>query len=62
MGTNIKIARIRKGLNQDELSALANISRCTLSKLEKGKADPKRSVMLKLSNILDTPVYELFFN
>ena len=39
MGINIKIARIRKGFNQDEPCALANISRCTLSKLEKGKLD-----------------------
>ena len=62
MGINIKIARIRKGFNQDELCTLANISRCTLSKLEKGKLDPKRSLMLKLSHILDTSVDELFFN
>ena len=61
MGTNIKIARISKGFNQEEFCKLINVSRCTLSKLEKGKGDPKRSLMIKISNALEKSVSELFF-
>ena len=60
MGTNIKVARIRKGLNQDQLCELVKISRCTLSRLEQGKLDPKLSLMIKISNVLDVSVEELF--
>ncbi len=61
MGVNIKIARIRKRMSQDDLCKLISISRSTLSKLENGEHDPKRSLMIKISETLDTPVQELFF-
>lgn len=61
MGVNIKIARIRKKMSQDDLCKLISISRSTLSKLENGEHDPKRSLMIKISETLDTPVQELFF-
>ena len=61
MGINIKVARIRKGMNQDELCELISISRSTLSKLENGEMDPKRSLMLEMAKVLETPVQELFF-
>ena len=60
MGTNIKVARIRKGLKQEQLCELVKISRCTLSRLEQGKLDPKLSLMMKISNVLDASVEELF--
>ena len=60
MGTNIKVARIRKGLNQEQLCELVKISRCTLSRLEQGKLDPKLSLMMKISNVLDASIEELF--
>lgn len=61
MGINIKIARIKKGLKQAELCEMANISAGTLRKLENGKTDPKRSVMLRVAEALGEPVNELFF-
>lgn len=60
MGINIKVARIRKGMKQDDLCKLISISRSTLSKLENGECDPKRSLMIKISNALDVSVQELF--
>lgn len=61
MGINIKVARVRKGINQDELCKMISISRSTLSKIENGEHDTKRSLMLKMSEALDTSVQELFF-
>lgn len=61
MSVNIKIARIRKGMNQEDLCEMISISRSTLSKLENGEMDPKRSLMLEISKVLETPVQELFF-
>ena len=53
MGLNLKIARLKKNLTQDELCKLANIGRTTLSKLENGEGNPSRNLMLKLSEILN---------
>lgn len=61
MGLNLKIARIKKGLTQEELCELVGIGRTTLSKLEQGKTKPKMDTMEKLSIALEIPVIELFF-
>lgn len=62
MGINLKIARLKKDLTQDELCKLADIGRTTLSKLENGEGNPSRNLMIKLSEILDTTVEDLFFS
>ena len=61
MGLNLKIARLKKNLTQDELCKLANIGRTTLSKLENGEGNPSRNLMLTLSEILNTTPEYLFF-
>ena len=62
MGLNLKIARLKKNLTQDELCKLANIGRTTLSKLENVEGNPSRNLMLKLSEILNTTPEYLFFS
>ena len=62
MRFNLKIARIKKGLSQEELSKMIDISRTTYRNIESGKTEPKRNVMEKLSEALDTPIMDLFFN
>ncbi|MFR1851596.1 helix-turn-helix transcriptional regulator [Clostridium sp. 1001270J_160509_D11] len=62
MRLNLKIARIKKGLSQEELSKMIDISRTTYRNIESGKTEPKRNVMEKLSEALDTPIMDLFFN
>ena len=62
MGLNLKIARLKKNLTQDELCKLANIGRTTLSKLENGEGNPSHNLMLKLSEILNTTPEYLFFS
>lgn len=62
MNLNLKIARLKKGLSQDDVCRLSGIGRTTLSKLENGEGDPKLSVMLKLSGVLEISIEELFFS
>lgn len=62
MRLNLKIARIKKGLSQEELSKMIDISRTTYRNIESGKTEPKRNVMEKLSKVLDTPIMDLFFS
>lgn len=62
MGINLKIARIKSGLTQEELCKKVNVGRVTLSRLENGEGNPSRDLMLKLSKVLGTPVQELFFS
>ncbi|QEZ68948.1 XRE family transcriptional regulator [Paraclostridium bifermentans] len=61
MGVNLKIARIKKGLSQEDVCELARVGRVTLSKLENGEGNPRRDLMIRLSKVLETPVEELFF-
>ncbi|MGL5330173.1 MAG: helix-turn-helix transcriptional regulator [Peptostreptococcaceae bacterium] len=61
MRYNLKLARMKKKMSQEEVCEKANISRSTLSKLELGKIEAKESLMIKLANILDVPVEEIFF-
>ncbi|MDF2612875.1 MAG: putative phage transcriptional regulator [Clostridia bacterium] len=62
MGIDIKIARIKKGIKQQDLARELGISKQYLGKLENGKAtNPSRELMLKLSEVLDTDVQTLFF-
>lgn len=60
--TALKLERISKGLTQAELAILANVSMCSIVRLEKGdlKTVSVRT-LLKLSKALDTTVTNLFF-
>lgn len=62
MGLKLKIARIKKGLTQDELCEIVGIGRTSLCHLEQGRANPRLDLMKKLSKALDVPVAELFFS
>ena len=62
MGLNLKIARSKKGIKQEDLSRIVGISQNTLCGIERGKVDPRRSIMINLSKALDVPVQELFFS
>ena len=63
MGIEIKIARIRKGITQEELARSAGITRYYLSSLENGKAkNPSVELMKKIAKKLEMTVGELFFD
>jgi transcriptional regulator with XRE-family HTH domain len=59
IGTTIKKLRKEKGMTQEALANLANISRVTLGKLERGQMGAVSVVTLDI--ILDALGYELEF-
>lgn len=63
VGMKLKIARIKINKKQYEIAKAVGISSQYLRQLENGKADnPSKEVMMKLSEVLNTPVGELFFD
>lgn len=59
LNVKIKNARIAKGLTQEELAVLLNITRQTVSKWEKGLSVPDSNMLIKLSEVLDVTVSDL---
>ena len=56
LNVKIKNARIAKGLTQEELAVLLNITRQTVSKWEKGLSVPDSNMLIKLSDIAISPI------
>jgi len=57
----LRKCRELRGLTQSALAKQAGISPSYLSQLEKGKRDPKLTLLTRLSNALGIPVGILFF-
>lgn len=63
MRLNLKIARIKKGLKQREVAEQIGVTRDYIASLESGRIkNPSIENMKKLSEVLDVPVTELFFD
>jgi len=57
---NIKKLRIKKGLAQEKLARLADISTATLVKIESGAAkEPTITTVIKIADALETSIDEL---
>ena len=56
---NIKVIRKSKGLSQEELAIKLNVVRQTISKWEQGLSVPDAEMLIKLSEVFDTPVSTL---
>ena len=50
------------GLTQEALAVKVGITRTVYSNIERGKTEPTRNIMKKLSEALDTPIMDLFFS
>lgn len=60
---NLKLERIKRGLNQKQLSKLSGVGVTTIVKIEKGDIDSVTVHNLrKISNVLGMTITELFFN
>ena len=58
---DVKIARIKRKMKQDELCKIVGISKVTLSKIEKGNYGAvKFSIIVKIAKALDSTVEDLF--
>ncbi|MFH5834531.1 helix-turn-helix transcriptional regulator [Proteiniclasticum sp. C24MP] len=62
MNLKLKFRRIEKGLTQFQLAELIGATNQTISEYERGRVKPSYDNMKKISEILDTPVGELFFD
>lgn len=56
---NIKQARIRKGISQEEMATKIHVVRQTVSKWENGLSVPDADMLLRIAELLEVPVAEL---
>lgn len=60
MENTIKKLRKEKGISQDELATLCQVTRQTINAIENNKYDPTLSLAFKLAKELSVTVDELF--
>ena len=58
----LKLARVEKGLSQQELADLVDATRQTIGLIEKGKYNPSLNLCTKISKTLDKTLNDLFWN
>ncbi len=61
LGNRLKVARAERNLSQEELAALAGVTRQTISSIETGQYCPSTLLAFILSMQLGKPVEELFY-
>ena len=59
--SKIKIARIEKGLTQQELAVLVNVTRQTIGLIELNKYNPSLKLCMHLAKTLDKSLDRLFW-
>ena len=52
---NLKELRIEKGLSQQELAQILNVTQSTVAKWESGDREPNFSILIELSNYFNIP-------
>ena len=57
----IKLARVEKGLSQQELADLVEVTRQTIGLIEKGKYNPTINLCIRIAKALDKTLNELFW-
>jgi putative transcriptional regulator len=57
----IKLARVEKGLSQQELADLVEATRQTIGLIEKGKYNPTINLCIRIALALDKTLNELFW-
>ena len=60
MTNNIKVERARKSITQGQLADMTGVSRQTINAIELGKYNPSTALALKMSQIFNITVNELF--
>lgn len=63
IGAKIRAARIAKNMTQEELGEILGVQRSAVAKYENGRVvNIKRSILKKISDVLDIPPFELVFD
>ena len=57
----LKLARIEKKLNQQELADLVDVTRQTIGLIEKGNYNPSLNLCIKIAKALDRTLDQLFW-
>ena len=57
----IKLARVEKGLSQQDLADLVGATRQTIGLIEKGKYNPSLNLCLNIAKALDRTLNDLFW-
>lgn len=60
-GLNLKIARLKKGLTQEQLAELMNIHLTYIARIETGKINMSLGKILELANTLNIDINKLLF-
>ena len=60
VGNRLKLLRIQKGLGQNEVAKLMGISHAHLSNIEGGRSNITLSNLLKLHDVLEVSMADLF--
>ena len=60
LGGNVKALRQALGISQEELAFRAELDRTYISQIERGVSNPSVFVLLKVANVLDVELRELF--
>ena len=58
--TYVSVNRTEKNMKQEELAALVNVRRETISRLEKGLYNPSLKLAMDIAKVFDMPVEKLF--
>lgn len=60
MKNSIKVERARLDMTQQDLADALDVSRQTINAIEKGKFNPSTILALKISNLFEKSVNEIF--
>lgn len=58
---NVKLYRVKLGVNQQQLGMLVQVSRQTISLIERGDYNPSISLVLKFAKVFECKVEDLFY-
>lgn len=60
VGLNIKLARTKAGLKQEELAEKSDLSRDTIGSIERGEKSPTVATVGAIADALGIEIYKLF--
>jgi transcriptional regulator with XRE-family HTH domain len=60
IGLKIKLLRIERKISQQDLAAACNFEKSNLARIESGRTNPTVATLLKICQVLDVPISQLF--
>ncbi len=59
-GMKVRLERIKRGLSQEKLAELANLSYTTISAIERSENSPTIETVRLISEAFEIPIHEMF--